>query len=98
MTWHPGDPVGTGRVYLPDAETRRQYGEACRTEIEKCKERREIERQAREAVAAGEPKAIRQRIDKVPEHMREAVRDRAREIWREGETNDTTENENLDRR
>jgi len=75
MIWHPGDPVGTGRVYLPDAETRRQYAEQCRAEI--------VEHKARKAVAAGEPDAIRQRIDQVPESMREAVRDRARELWQE---------------
>jgi len=77
VTWHPGDPVGQGRVYLPDPETRRQYGAACRAEL--------VEHKARKAVAAGEPKAIRERIDQVPENMREAVRDRARELWREGE-------------
>ena len=46
MTWHPGDPVAQGRVYLPDAETRRQYAEQCRAEI--------VEHKARRAVAAGE--------------------------------------------
>lgn len=84
MTWHPGDPIAPGRVYLPDAETRRQYGEAVRAEL--------VEHKARK-VLAGETRAERRsRLEAVPEDLREAVRERVEQLWsdRNGEIQEET--------
>lgn len=72
--WQPGDPVGMGLVYLPDKKTRAAYGKACRDMW--------IDSAARQAINISTLQRRRDFIESYPEHAREALKDRIRELWR----------------
>jgi Arc/MetJ family transcription regulator len=79
IAWQPGDPVGTGALYLPTKEDRLAYGMACRAAI--------IESAARHAISLGSLQLRRDFIDAYPDTMRDALKARIKQIW-ETRTND----------
>jgi hypothetical protein len=79
IAWQPGDPVGTGALYLPTKEDRLAYGMACRGAI--------IDSAARHAISLGSLQLRRDFIDAYPDTMRDALKARIKQIW-ETRTND----------
>lgn len=68
--WKPGDPVGSGEVYLTSSLARRAYG-------------REI--RARVIAATPELERRRKMIEATPEDERAATRARVMDLWKERE-------------
>lgn len=73
--WEAGDPVGSGEIYLPDAATKRAYGDACRKKL--------VESYARH-VLDGKNIAIRRaRVSRCPKEVREMVKSMVQKMWDE---------------
>jgi hypothetical protein len=70
--WQPGDPVGAGRVYLPDTRTRRAYGIEVAAQLI--------------AHTPGLPRR-RKMIEDFPDDRREQLKARVAEIWKERQNN-----------
>lgn len=74
MAWRAGDPVGCGKVYLPDQETRSAYGAACRAAV--------IDAAARRALTLPTVEARRKFIAAYPAREQPALKARMSQLWR----------------
>ena len=72
--WRAGDPIGAGRVYLPDTASREAYGRACRDQV--------IESAARTAIALPDIEARRAYINRYPAGARDALKAKVSQLWR----------------
>lgn len=71
--WQPGDPIAPGLLYLPTAELRRAYGEACRDEIETGMARELLRMSGQEQRAWAEKWRARhgdESLDRIREHYK----------------------------
>lgn len=73
--WQPGDPVGCGKVYLPDRKTREAYGAACKAWLVECA--------AQTVIAQPDLETRRRIINRFPQGMRDALKARVIELWKE---------------
>jgi len=71
--WQPGDPVGMGEIYLPDAKSSAAYANACRVAL--------IDSAARHVIGLQSLHQRRAYIDKQPKAAQEALKARIRELW-----------------
>jgi hypothetical protein len=72
--WQEGDSVGTGRVYLPDANARLAYATACRRAI--------LDSAARHAVNLPTLELRRDFINSFPAHMQDALKEKVADLWK----------------
>ena len=73
--WKSGDPVGSGVAYLPDAVSRKAYGDACEASM--------IDAAARYILGLPSLDQRREFIERVPQARREAVKARVSVLWGE---------------
>lgn len=71
--WQPGDPIGSGEIYLPDAETSQAYGDAVRASF--------VESHAMTVMGIKTRRDRQQALDKLPSGMQGAVKARILELW-----------------
>tara|TARA_R110002110_G_scaffold95133_1_gene245923 strand:+ start:1763 stop:2026 length:264 start_codon:yes stop_codon:yes gene_type:complete len=74
IKWREGDPVGAGEVYLPDTKTRKAYGAACQELW--------VEPAAHYILGLRTIEQRRSAIREVPDHHRDKVETRVRELWK----------------
>lgn len=80
VTWQPADGVGTGRVYLPDRDTRNAY-------MAECERQKAIPAWVRYVLAGSNGEKQRERLAECPDDKREDVRHRARDQYRQEKKN-----------
>lgn len=73
--WKPGDPIATGQIYLPDAESRAAYGAEVQRQL--------VESWATFVLQGRNIQTRRARIQQCPRSMQGAVKARVLEIWEE---------------
>jgi hypothetical protein len=73
--WKPGDPIATGQIYLPDAESRAAYGAEVQRQL--------IESWARLVLQGRDINTRRARIRACPRSMQDQVKARVTELWEE---------------
>mgnify|MGYP000105399334 CR=1 FL=1 len=78
--WQQGDPVGTGRVHLPDTETRNAY-------MRECERQKAIPGWVRYVLAGDTRERRRERLIESPDDLREDVRARATERFEREKNN-----------
>ena len=71
--WQPGDPVGTGQVYLPSEKLAAAYGAECQRLL--------VESWAQQVMKGQTIHARRALIQQCPASMREKVKLRVTELW-----------------
>lgn len=71
--WQPGDPIASGELHFPDAESRQAYGNAVRAAF--------IESYAMTALNIKTRRGRQIMLDLVPLPLREQVKARLLELW-----------------
>ena len=71
--WQPGDPIGTGKVYLPDEASKAAYFEACKREI--------VASAAKRVMQGSSVTKRRELLAQTPAPIREDVKAQVQRLW-----------------